>query len=282
MARTDDRRGDPRLLQDVASGNGGDADPVSAGYLPKYSQQILERAPPTKLVDDEHVFRDRAVLEGRLRSRHAQVSVRQETTGYSTIAQQRYAMPATKVHHTRFGAAVEDRILDLVRHYRHAGLKDLFNTRYVEIGQADLLDLARAPQIVETGRDLYVPGNLIIPPVELDQIQLLNTQAPKRAFNGPLHTGSGERRKRSEIRDILGVNLYLGQCTAAEVVSVLAQELADELLDPGIDVGAIKGSDTSLEIEVHVTEGLPAIDGSMAASKLPAPLDDSGDSLLGR
>ena len=85
-----------------------------------------------------------------------------------------------------------------------------------------------------------------------------------------------------EIRHEFGVNPKpLRRVDPARRHEALAH-LSDEVLDPGIDVGAIEGEDASVEGCDQIVERRGAIDRPVAAGELPAAADDARDRVAPR
>jgi hypothetical protein len=117
--------------------------------------------------------------------------------------------------------------------------------------------------------------------VELDQVEPLHSQAAQGAVDGGLDVAGAEPGQRGQVRDVFGVDLDPGDRRRAPTRPQAAQELADQRLDAGVDVGAIEGCDAGLDELPHVLEGCLAVHRAMAAGELPAPLDDAGDRVTG-
>jgi hypothetical protein len=61
--------------------------------------------------------------------------------------------------------------LRLHRHHGHAGVEYFGEVRDVEIGHADVGDLALVAQPRKLDSRLYIAGHLVVPPMKLHQIQ---------------------------------------------------------------------------------------------------------------
>src|SRR5882724_2229439 len=142
----------------------------------------------------------------------------------------------------------------------------------IEVGDREARDLAGAAQPVELERCLHVTWDLEVPPVELYEIDALHTQPAQRPVDDPFHVAAVHRGQIGEVRYELGVNLHL-----LRQRGVRAAEVADQLLDTHVDVGAIECSDAGLDEADHVLDGLLRIDAAMIASEMPSALDEPRD-----
>ena len=75
VARADDHRRDRRPVEHGAARDRGDVDAVAVGDRAQRREQLLEQRPAAEIVDDQLVFGERAVLEGRLRLGRAEPAV---------------------------------------------------------------------------------------------------------------------------------------------------------------------------------------------------------------
>ena len=89
---------------------------------------------------------------------------------------------------------------------------------------------------------------------------------------GPLD--GGEAR---EVRHELGVDLEPVDGASALLVEEARAEPAIQLLDAGVDVGAVEGRDAGVESRDEVVDGRVAVDRAMPAGELPAAADDARD-----
>ena len=141
--------------------------------------------------------------------------------------------------------------------------------RHVEIGHADIGDLAFIAQACERGGRLHVAGNSVVPPVELHQIQSFQPQAHERAVDAPFDVRGVDFRQHVQVGNELRVNLHvLGQ------PRIKRPKPADQRFDPGIDVGAIESGDARLHEGGHIVHRLLRIDDSMVSGEVPSSLDD--------
>lgn len=88
-------------------------------------------------------------------------------------------------------------------------------------------------------RGLHGIAEVVVPPVELHEIELLGAQAAQRAVNRALEVGTRESRQQIEIGDALGVHTDCRRARAMPLAP-LHQELADHRLDTGVDVAQSK------------------------------------------
>ena len=101
-------------------------------------------------------------------------------------------------------------MLHLVRRDRHAGGEDLGQPQPIEVGEADVPDLAGAAQLVEPHGGLDVAGHVEVPPVELHEIEPLDLQPGQRSVDAA-HDVSARVREAIEV----GVAVHLHGGTAA-------------------------------------------------------------------
>ena len=73
-----------------------------------------------------------------------------------------------------------------------------------------------------------------------------------------------------------------GEGLRAAQVGIAAAEGADQILDAGVDVGAVEGGDAGVGEGDHVRDGVARVDRAVAAGHLPAAADDAGDFVVGR
>ena len=135
--RADDDRRHRRLVEDIAHADIGDADAMLVGDRLERRQQFLEQCPAAPGVDHVLVFLQRRGAEfGALRLGTAQIFFRQQSAEHGAVGQQGDRRAPAKSRHPRRRAAVDQRILHLVRDDANAVLGDDAQTFGVEIGHA--------------------------------------------------------------------------------------------------------------------------------------------------
>jgi hypothetical protein len=251
VAGTYDDASDLGEVEYVPQGHGPQADRVARGHTVEDLQERLEQVPAAELVDDESVLGEGSVLEWLGRRAGLKPALGQKAACQRAVAQELDAVRATEVDHAPERPGVEERELHLMCDHRHAGLDELGETRDVEVGHPDVSDLplalalALALELMQPAGDLHVPWHVVVPPVKLDQIQALRAETQERAVDGPLDVLAGQRRQLGEVGHVLGVNLGHG-LPARQPLPAPPQELTNQILDAGVDVGAIEGRDARL------------------------------------
>ena len=82
---------------------------------------------------------------------------------------------------------------------------------------ADMVDLARLLQVAQVQRGIDDAGHVVVPPVELHQIEPLDAEPLQRAVDDPLDVARGERGQRVEVGDALGVHANRRRVAAARL-----------------------------------------------------------------
>src|SRR5271157_6041332 len=108
--------------------------------------------------------------------------------------------------------------------------------------------------------------------MKLHRIELLQAKPQQGAINDGLHVTAVDGGQVSQIRDELGEDL-----NASGVFGVMAAKVPDQLLDAGVDVGAIERGDAGLDEGSHVVLRGDRVNGAVAAGQVPATFDDAGD-----
>jgi len=86
--------------------------------------------------------------------------------------------------------------------------------------------------------------------------------------------------ERRQIRHQLGVNPDRLHGVGAAQIGDPRTERAEQLLDAGIDVGAIERRDAGVERGDEIVDRGLAIDRSMSARELPTAANDAGDFVI--
>ena len=159
---------------------------------------------------------------------------------------------------------------------RHAGVDDLAKAGHVEVGRADVAYLPGAPQIGQRQSGVDVARHAVVPPRELHEVERLDTEPQQRPIDDAFHVAARQRGESAPIGHELGVKL-----NARTQHRVTFQELPDQLLDAGVDVGAVEARDAGLDVAPHVFDSRVDRDLAVAARELPAALDDARDAVAG-
>ena len=147
----------------------------------------------------------------------------------------------------------------------------------IEIGAANIGDLALLPELGKPGGDLDLPVNLVVPPVELNQIELFQPKPRQRGFNTLRNIGPRQRFELAEIRHEFGVHLDPVQRLGTPDSFVLLPESTNQRFHAGVNIGAIKRRNPGVGKGNHVLDpGLP-VDFAMPARQLPTALDNARD-----
>ena len=151
---------------------------VAVGDPAERPQQCLEQRPAAEIVDDQLVFGERAVLEGRLRLRRAEPAVAEEPAGDRAVAEKLDAVPPAEVDQPVLRPSVEQRILHL--HGWRAATPAATSSavrgvsKFVPPRRSILpsrCSSSSQPRALETAR------HGVVPPVELDEVEPLQCRA---------------------------------------------------------------------------------------------------------
>jgi len=273
-ACADDDGADLRPVQYPAGGDRADCRPVLPGDRRERLHQLLEQRPTAELVDDEPVFDQRAVDEFVSRIAGAEPTLGQEAAGKCSITQHLHAVPGAPAREGARRPVVEQGILDLCRNEVETCVDERLHRRLAPIADAEQPDLSLFLDVLQAGQNLVGAPARQVPPVELDQRQLLQAQPFQRPVDDRLDAGGRDRLQPVQVGHQLGVHLdRVGRLPAAVPAHAL-DEVADHLLHADIDVGAVEGGDASVEEAFHVGDRPCAVHGAVAARQLPAALYD--------
>src|SRR5262249_47814666 len=162
--------------------------------------------------------------------------------------------------------AVDHRILHLMRGDGSASGEDLRQALPIEVRQADMSDLPGPAQLVEPDGRFDINPNAVVPPMELDHIETLQSEARERSIHSPHNVASRVSRQSIEIGNIFRVNLYAGSGARAPLSPL--EESADQRFDAGVDIRAIKRRDACLDESIHIVQGGRFVDRPVAAGQL--------------
>src|SRR4249919_2659409 len=115
IPRADDHTRDAGLIEDPPDGHGAHRRLVTRGDLAERGEHLLEAIPSAELVDDQPILDERSVFEWRKWIRRAEVTIREESAGHGTVAEQSDAVLRTICGQPRGRPAVDHRMLHLVR-----------------------------------------------------------------------------------------------------------------------------------------------------------------------
>ena len=125
---------------------------TGVGDDPQRAEQMLEQVPAAEIIDDQLVFGERAVLEGRLWFGLPQPAVGDETAGHRAIAKEMDIVLAAELDKAIFRARIDQRILHLHAGKRKARGDEFARMRGVEIRAPEQVDLADLVQLLEPER----------------------------------------------------------------------------------------------------------------------------------
>mmetsp|Transcript_54401 Transcript_54401/g.172848 ORF Transcript_54401/g.172848 Transcript_54401/m.172848 type:complete len:311 (+) Transcript_54401:13-945(+) len=186
VPRPDDDGGHDLLVQHPARGHIGDGHAVLLGDAVQRPQQLLEPRPPARLADHARVLLLGVRVQLNLARVQAQVTVGQEAPRHDPVGQQRDPVGLAELRHGVVRAAVEQAVLDLVGRDGHPAVEHVLDAGHVEVGEADVHDLALGLLLREVLGGLDVVGGSVGVPVELQVVDLAHPQ-PRQ---GAVHVGS--------------------------------------------------------------------------------------------
>jgi hypothetical protein len=150
--------------------------PCLKAMPPNRLQQGLETVPTHRLINDEFVLGERAVLEGFARLRRAQPPLVQKAAEDRAVNEKPEAPFCGERAHRSFGPTVEKRILDLMRDHGNTRVDQRAEPGSVEVGDPDMPDCPFAAEGVEMARHFDVAVHGVVPPMKLDQVERVAAQ----------------------------------------------------------------------------------------------------------
>ena len=240
--------------------------PWRAATSPSAASRRLKAVPSAELVDNQPVLHERSILERRGGIGAAQVVLREKSARQRAVAEQADAVARALCGHAVGRPPVEHRILQLVRDDRDTGGDDFRQALLVEVGQADVPDLAGAALLVKPGHRVDVARHVIVPPMQLHQIDAVHAEARQRAVDAADHVGPRVRGQPIEVGYVLGVHLHrrVGAGPAAPL-----QPLTDQRFHAGVDVRAVERRHSRVREPIHVGQRGRRVDRAVAAGQLP-------------
>src|SRR5258708_6391483 len=111
--------------------------------------------------------------------------------------------------------------------------------------------------------------------MKLHQIQPLLSQSRQGSIDDGFNARAIERAQIREVRNELGMNLYL-----LRVRWVRPTETADQTLDAGIDIRTVEGGDPRVDERRHVLSRLIGIYLPVITGEVPAAFDDPRNRII--
>ena len=161
---------------------------MTLGDLGNGAQDFLEDAPAADRIDEALVFH-RAPLVERVRGGFgpAQPFLGQQAAGQRAIGEQLDALSRAERRHLFAGAAVEQRVADLVGGDARAVVREHVEMVGVEICGAEVTDKSLVPESGQLVHGVEPAGMLERPPVELKKVDALGLHPAARPIDGRAH-----------------------------------------------------------------------------------------------
>ena len=177
-ARADDHGRDGGLIEHPAHGHVRNRNAVLARNPVERRQQALQGLPAARRLDEAKVLHLAPVGDLALRgSGAAQPALRQQAAAKGAVSQQTDAVLHAEFGHPGRGPPVQHRETDLVGNDRQAVAHQQAQMAGVEVGHSQVRDRSFPLQPFEFGHRIDVAGMLELPPVELQQVQAIDTEA---------------------------------------------------------------------------------------------------------
>ena len=278
VAGADQRQRNLGLVEHVAGGDRRDAAGMFLRDAVQHAQQPLERLPAAEVLDDQPVLDQRTVGQLAGRRRLPEPPLRQEAAGDGAVAEQMHAMRPAQLDHAVLGPVIEQRVLELVAEQRNAGLDDPSKPGHVEVRGADVRELAGALAILQPRQRPQAARHLVVPPVELHDVEPFDAEPAQRGIDRLLDVRAGQPRQQLLIRRVLG-----GDPQPSRELRIFAAERAYRVLDADVVIGTVERVDAGLDEAAHVLDRLvdrsrPAVPGG----ELPVALGHPRDRVVGR
>ncbi len=248
-------------------------DPVLVGDVFQHREEFLKQGPAAPGVDHVLVFLQGGGVElGPLRLGAAQIFLRQQPAEQGAIGQKCNPVIMTERRHPRFGPTIDQRVLHLVRDDADAVICDDAQPLGVEIGQGEVANLAFVTQIGEMLERVEVAFVAVIPPMELEQVETVDTHSAPRDADRFL---DGAPCHPAGIRHPFGERLDLRQPLGSAARGEPAPELADQILGRAVMIGEVPAGESGIVIGEHRLDRARRVDGAMGAGNLPHPVEDA-------
>src|SRR5215212_649058 len=238
---------------------------------------MLEEVPAAAIIDDKLVFRQRAIFERETRLGTTEPIIAQKSTGNRTITQEMHAPITAQGDHAVLRPVVQQGILNLHAHERHAGVQQRSALGGVEVRAADETDLALPLKLGQPEGAVDASRYAIVPPMILDEVETLHPEPVQRAVDRGGHIGLFQARQEVEIGYEFRMHFEAVQRFAALAPEHGCAQMAQQFLDAGINVGAIKGDYAGAKKLVEILDRCFALDLSVTSRELPAAMDHAGD-----
>ncbi len=237
----------------------------------------LQRRPAADSVDEAFVLHLAPVADLAMRRlRASEPPLRQEAAGDRPIGEQAQAILEAEGAHLSSRAAVEQRKANLVGDDFNAVLDENPQMRRVEIGDAKIADQPFAPQLVEFLHRVEIGGMLEAPPMELQEIDGRDAEAPQTELNADAHH---VRRHRAGRRTPFGEDdrsMRAGRLAAGEA----GQEPSRDQLRAAVMVSHIESVEAHAGIFEHRRGsrlGVKRLAVALHVSDLPEPGYDAAN-----
>ena len=176
--------------------------------------------------------------------------------------------------HGDFGAAVYQGILDLVGHHPDAVAGYILHPPGVEVGQRHFPDPVLVPQVGQVGEGVKVAAVVVVPPVELQQVQPVHPHAAAGDVHVALDHLAGHRPGPGHP---LGERLDSIRGALAASRGKLAPELADEVFGGAVVVRQVPCGKPGVHILEHTAYRRIGVNGAVSAGNLPHPVEDTAN-----
>lgn len=143
----------------------------------------------------------------------------------------------------KLGTAVEQGVLALTGDDRRARIDDLLQVRRVEVGHADIADLPLLLQLQKVERYLDVPRHVVVPPMELHEVERVAVEPAQASVDDRLGVLEGHIGENVEVRHVFRVNLNVVGGHGPLAALQARDERSQKLLDDGADVVAVEGGE---------------------------------------
>ena len=245
-------------------------------------EQRLEKIPAAEIVDDQLVFDQRAVLEvlpapaGRASGRRGS----RRPPCRSRAARRR--LPAAASTMRLAGRASSSEYCTCIE-VSGTPASTMCSMRSVsKLVPLTLWILPASLSSFSQPRRLQPPRRGVVPPVELHEVEPVELQPAQRLVDDAFDIALVDALQHVEVGHELGVHLDARERFLAAQIAVAQAEAADQLLDAGVDVGAVEGGDAGVGEGDHVGDRIVALHRAVAGGELPAAADDARNLVVRR